>query len=152
VATQSVGIDVIARSEDTGNMPEAQKRALAILIQHVRSMFPDIPNTVSTPNTYYVGADGTSYEHLPGGLPPKGALKYSLVRKAGTSLYTIADVKKNHWGICRHRDFWKKACPVLVPLEEIVAMQINTGNLQIQQLDAAKQAELEALAKAAGVL
>lgn len=152
VATQSVGIDVIARSEDTGNLPEAQKRALAILIQYIRGMFPDIPNTVSTPNTYYVGADGTSYEKLPGGLPPKDALKYSLVRKAGTSLYTIADVKKNKWGICRHRDFWKKACPALVPLEELVALQINTGSLKITTMGADQQKELETLAKAAGVL
>jgi len=137
---KSIGIDVVCKPDVADHLPLPQLRALALLVQHLRSTFPSIPAKCSTPNTYYNTVKG----------------KQVLTRKTNSAgkeiTYTMADVTKNGYGLCRHRDFDATECPGKVPIESIPGFNTTGHTLLIQPLPPATQAELLALAKQYGLV
>jgi hypothetical protein len=160
---QSIGIDVVALpSQARTGLPIEQRRALKLLIDHLAAQYK-IKKTVSKPNTYYL-VNGKQKFFI---LTPEvlnasnkvtierdmdstlGKPNYQTRKGVKTSIgytYTLKTVVDNNWGICRHRDFDATSCPGMVPIEDIVAMDVSGHTLTIQPFSPGDQAKLAALA------
>jgi len=143
---KSVGIDVLG---DGYTVTPQQERSLAVLIQYIRSLFPNITNTVVPDNATYVDSQGlkTSIQYK----TTTGQL-VSSPSDPTVIFYTMTDVTKNLWGIGRHRNFNRKDCPRAVPIEGIVAIDISRTTRKVTNLDPAVQKQLETWAKQLGLI